>query len=139
MYSYQICAVNAVGESERTPFVTFTTPPGAPTGITSLAQTGGTVTLSWQAPAVTSGRAVESYMVYRSDGQDGAELSTVGYAGAATQTYLASAAATELAPGAGGYFVSCKPAQKAAYAEWDWSANASAAAYFDASRTWLGL
>eukprot|EP01052_Picozoa_sp_SAG31_P011752 SAG31_NODE_673_length_12919_cov_143.235725_2_plen_1954_part_00 len=86
MYSYQICAVNEVGESERTPFVTFSTPPGVPTAIRSTGQTGSSVSLSWQAPEVTSGAAVSSYKIYRNDGQNAGELSTVGYVGAATET-----------------------------------------------------
>jgi len=60
-------------------------------------------------------------------------------AGAATQTFLASAMPAELAAGAGQYYVQCKPTPKATYDGWTWGANASAAAYFDASRGWLGL
>ena len=59
--------------------------------------------------------------------------------GAATQTYLASATAPELAPSGGHYFVRCKPSQMATPKEWTWGKDASASAYFNASRAWVGV
>lgn len=59
--------------------------------------------------------------------------------GAATQTYLASADAAELMSAGGQYFVRCKPSRMATYGEWTWGKNASASAYYNASRAWLGM
>ena len=65
MFSYQVCAVNAVGESTLTEPTIFITPPGSPTNIISELQTGSSIHLAWTGPQMTSGADVTAYAVYQ--------------------------------------------------------------------------
>lgn len=85
-YSYQVSAVNSVGEGAKSNTVSLTpvanTVPGAPTGLTASHSGGpksGKIGLSWQAPAPNGGPAVTNYRIYRGTTAGGETLlTTVG-------------------------------------------------------------
>ena len=65
-YSVTVAAVNSVGESYPGYGMSFTPigPPTAPTNLTAVSTTPGTVTLTWAAPTSTGGRPITSYRIY---------------------------------------------------------------------------
>ena len=71
-YTFQVRAVNSVGNSAASSAVTestLTTVPGAPTGLSATAQTGGTsVELDWTAPTNNGGSTIIDYEVSSDDG-----------------------------------------------------------------------
>ncbi|HSZ28424.1 MAG TPA: fibronectin type III domain-containing protein, partial [Pseudonocardiaceae bacterium] len=93
-YQYTLAAYNSAGVvSAATSPVSITTgaslatsPPGAPTGLTTTSQTGSAIDLSWTAPAST-GIGVAGYNLYRNGALIGTTTATgQGTAGAATPT-----------------------------------------------------
>ena len=75
-YTFQVRAVNSVGNSaastavtETTDAETLITAPGAPTSLSATAQTGGTsVELDWTAPSDNGGAAITDYETSSDDG-----------------------------------------------------------------------
>lgn len=69
-YSYEVSAVNAVGEGALSNQVSVTpqiaTPPSAPQSLTAAAAKGKGITLSWRAPASAGSSPITGYRVYRS-------------------------------------------------------------------------
>ena len=84
-YTFQVRAVNSVGNSDASSAVTestLTTVPGAPTGLSATAQTGGTsVELDWTAPTNNGGSTIIDYEVSSDDG------GTWNSTGSATTSY----------------------------------------------------
>ena len=84
-YTFQVRAVNSVGNSAASSAVTestLTTVPGAPTGLSATAQTGGTsVELDWTAPTNNGGSTIIDYEVSSDDG------GTWNSTGSATTSY----------------------------------------------------
>jgi fibronectin type 3 domain-containing protein len=64
-YFYQITAVNAGGESGKSPEASITLAPSSPQGVTSTAR-AGQISLTWQASA-----GATSYNIYRASGSQG--------------------------------------------------------------------
>ena len=84
-YTFQVRAVNSAGNSAASSAVTestLTTVPGAPTGLSATAQTGGTsVELDWTAPTNNGGSTIIDYEVSSDDG------GTWNSTGSATTSY----------------------------------------------------
>ena len=70
-YDYVVAARSAAGEGERSTALSVSTSPPAPGSLDSVSQTTSSITLSWSAPAVTTGSAVTGYNVYIDDGSSG--------------------------------------------------------------------
>ena len=85
-YSYQVSAVNALGEGTKSAPQSATphaiTVPGAPTGLSASHSGGpksGKIALSWSAPANDGGAAITNYRIYRGTTSGGETLlTTVG-------------------------------------------------------------
>lgn len=85
-YTYEVSAVNSVGEGAKSNSVALTpfhvSPPGAPQGLTAKHANGpnsGKIKLDWTAPASNGGAAVTSYKIYRGTSAGSlAYLTTVG-------------------------------------------------------------
>jgi len=65
-YYYKVAAVNSGGESPQSSYVTATTLLAAPTGVTAVANSTSSITISWSSVAGATG-----YRVYRSGTSDG--------------------------------------------------------------------
>ncbi|OQS07790.1 hypothetical protein THRCLA_00212, partial [Thraustotheca clavata] len=67
-YTFQAQVANAIGPNNRTMNFTFSTSaptlPGPPRQVTSPAQTGGEITLSWRPPLNSGGLPITGYRVY---------------------------------------------------------------------------
>jgi hypothetical protein len=68
-YSYEVTAVNDVGEGQASSQVTAqtVTPPSAPQSVQAEFDDGAVV-LNWESPDETGGAEIDEYRVYRSDG-----------------------------------------------------------------------
>jgi chitodextrinase len=80
MYSFSVAASDADGTSAPSAALSVTTSatsctasPSAPTGLAASGTTSSATTLSWTAPAVSSGCTISSYTVYK----NGAAIATV--------------------------------------------------------------
>ena len=63
-YSYAVSAVSGAGESPSTSALVQYTAPAAPTGLASSAWTTTSFAVTWVAPAVGDGPAVDGYTLY---------------------------------------------------------------------------
>jgi endo-1,4-beta-xylanase len=87
-YYYEVSAVNAGGESGQSGYVSVTTAPSTPTGITATAASSSSITVSW-----TTVTGATSYKVYRSSTSGGA-YSLIGSPASNTYTDTGLSAST---------------------------------------------
>ena len=88
LYSFVVSALSASGVSNRSAVLTQSTSSPAVEGVHSVHQSTTSVTLSWSAANVTTGSAVTSYVVYRSNGTAASAVTTVAYNGSAASATL---------------------------------------------------
>ena len=99
----------------------ISTSPAAVSGLSSVAQTTSSISLSWDAVVASGGEEVTGYIVYRSDGAGGADHSTVAYNGTGSTEATATVAEQE-----GGRLYSFVVSGVSAAGEGDLSAEAFA-------------
>eukprot|EP01050_Picozoa_sp_SAG11_P023762 SAG11_NODE_4875_length_1736_cov_8.597315_2_plen_363_part_01 len=64
LYSYVVSALSGAGEGDVSASTDISTAPGVISSLVSVHQTSSSITLSWEAPSVSTGSAVSGYKVY---------------------------------------------------------------------------